>query len=98
MANELLVVAVFKVNAESVNAAKGLLAELAVPSRLEPGCIDYGFVQDKSDKSVILSVERWRDEAAFTNHLATDHFRSAFERLRPMLRAEPAIHRCERIV
>jgi quinol monooxygenase YgiN len=98
MNDQLHVVAVLRAQSERLEDVTALLRTLAAPTREEPGCIEYRFVQDTNNPSVILSMEQWRDQAAFEEHLASSHFQSAIEALQPLLQAEPAIHTCTTIV
>ncbi|WP_425400308.1 putative quinol monooxygenase [Aeoliella sp.] len=98
MDERLHVIAVLNVKAERLGEAVDLLRALAPPSREEPGCIAYYFVQDTSNSSVILSTETWRDQQAFQEHIASEHFVSTLEQLQPLLVTQPIIHTCNTLV
>jgi quinol monooxygenase YgiN len=50
-----------------------ILAELAGPSRAEPGCLQYEPHRDPDDPRVFFLYERWADEDALRTHEATPH-------------------------
>lgn len=63
-------------------AAPGRRAELidaclrvAEESRLDEGCLDYGFHAGISDPDVITSVEMWLSKAALDAHMQHRHTR-----------------------
>ena len=98
MDQQIYVVAVLKLKTERLEEAKKLLHSLALTTRDEPGCIEYRFVQDANDQSMILSTETWRSLNAFQQHMASSHFESAFEQLQPLLESKPNIHTCNAFV
>lgn len=52
-----------------------LLAELAPPSREEPGCRAFEIHRNPQDPTDFLLYEVYDDEAAYRAHHASDHFR-----------------------
>ena len=56
---------------ENVN---GMLRELAVASRLEPGCVSYVPHTLETDPNVVLIYEQYKDHAAVEFHRTTPHF------------------------
>lgn len=42
----------------------------------EPGCLDYAYAIDLSDKTLLRIIERWTDEAALSAHRETEHVAS----------------------
>jgi len=62
------------------------LAELAPPSRQEPGCRFYTAYQDPKEPLVFHLFEIYDDEAAYQAHGASEHFqRLAFGTAIPVL-------------
>ncbi|HVW47127.1 MAG TPA: putative quinol monooxygenase [Solirubrobacterales bacterium] len=57
---------------EAVAAA---LANLTGPSRAEPGNLDYVVHRDPADPRRFVIYERYADEAAYTAHAESEHFR-----------------------
>lgn len=98
MDEQVHIIALFKAQPDKVDALIAVLGEVAAPSRAEAGCVEYGFIQDETDPTVIIADETWRDAAAFESHLETPHFKAAFERLGGVLATEPVLHRCKRVV
>jgi len=63
-----------------------LLGELARATRAEPGCELYVPCRDPEDPRSILLFEQYRDESAFEEHAASEHFQQlAAGRLWPLL-------------
>jgi quinol monooxygenase YgiN len=54
--------------------AEELVRRLGEASRREPGVIHYIPHRDPEDPRVFLIYEQYRDEAAFEDHGATQHF------------------------
>lgn len=52
----------------------GILRELAVVSRLEPGCVNYVAHTVQGAPDTVLIYEQYRDEAAREAHRASPHF------------------------
>ena len=52
----------------------GILRELAVVSRLEPGCVNYVAHTVQGVPDTVLIYEQYRDEAAREAHRASPHF------------------------
>lgn len=92
------VTARFQAKPDRIEQLIDVLAELAIPSREEPGCLDYGFYQDSADKATILAIETWKNSAAIESHLTTQHFSEAFAKLGELLQGEPIINKCKRII
>lgn len=53
----------------------GILRELTLASRQEPGCVSYVPHVVESQPDTVLIYEQYRDEAAVEAHRASDHFR-----------------------
>jgi quinol monooxygenase YgiN len=70
---------------------KRTLAALIAPSRAEDGSIDYFMHQSLDEPSKFLLYMSWRDEAAFSRHVATPYVQEFDDRLAHELLAEPYI-------
>ncbi|MEM8905281.1 MAG: putative quinol monooxygenase [Actinomycetota bacterium] len=46
-------------------------------SRAEEGCLDYAFLPDPHDPTLVRIVELWEDEAALRHHFTLPHFAEA---------------------
>jgi|SRR5579862_535469 len=51
------------------------LQALLAPTREEPGCIAYELHRDPEDSGKFLFYEKFKDQAALSNHLDTPHFK-----------------------
>ena len=98
MSDPIYVTAIFHVREDCIDQAIVIFNELAVPTRAEPGCVDYGFYQDGDNATLILAIETWQNHDAFRAHLASPHFKSAFDSVSKLLSAEPVIHQCKKII
>ena len=58
---------------------------LAVPSREEEGCIEYGFYRDRADPTRMLAFEIWANQDALNFHFETEHFKAAIGKLEGLL-------------
>jgi quinol monooxygenase YgiN len=63
-------------------------------SRLEEGCIRYGFFAAVDDPNTLVAVEEWEDRAALDRHFAEPHLREFAAELGKLVseRPEVAIH------
>jgi quinol monooxygenase YgiN len=65
------------VQLESVDEVERLRAAAVEMMRAtkaaEPGCITYAYATDLHEPALLHVIERWRDEAALTEHFATPH-------------------------
>jgi quinol monooxygenase YgiN len=52
-----------------------IVAQLAIESRREPGCIIYNPHQVQDDPDTIVIYEQYRDPQALEAHRASDHFK-----------------------
>lgn len=77
---------------------EAVLAEVAVPSREEEGCIEYGFYRDRADATRILAFEIWANQDALNFHFETEHFKAAIGKLESLLAEEPVITQCVKII
>lgn len=59
-----------------VEAVKARALEMAVASRLEPGCLEYRVHQAAGDPREILLYERYESMEALDAHRASPHFKA----------------------
>lgn len=69
------VIADIKAKPNEVEFIKHQLCILVRPTLMEKGCINYGFYQDRNDKTFFHSVENWTDEISIKKHLASEHIK-----------------------
>lgn len=69
----LLIVGTVRLPAERVDDARPVMARMIAASRAEDGCEEYAYAEDVLDRGLIHVTERWRDQAAFDRHLASEH-------------------------
>lgn len=74
------------------------LQALATETRKEGGCIEYGFYRDSSDSNVVLSYERWVDQAAEDAHWETPHLKHAIATMEDLLATKPQIYKTKKII
>ncbi|KUP09494.1 monooxygenase [Bacillus coahuilensis p1.1.43] len=56
------------------------LKEVIEPSRTEAGCLQYDLHRSTDDPSVFVFYERWKDEDAVQDHVASEHYQAYRER------------------
>ncbi|KUP04049.1 monooxygenase [Bacillus coahuilensis m2-6] len=56
------------------------LKEVIEPSREEAGCLQYDLHQSSEDQRVFVFYERWKDEEAVQDHVASEHYQAYRER------------------
>ena len=79
--------------ADTVDALKPVLLELAAQSRTEKDCLGYHVLQNQADPCEFTLVEDWTNEAALDAHLQTAHVANAFAQGGPLLAAPPDARR-----
>lgn len=73
------------------------LAELAVPSRAEAGCILYDVCRSKSNPDEVLVLEEWESQEALDDHMVTPHFCSFGGKIKDAVAGEPELIMLERV-
>lgn len=71
--SEVVVVVLFRVTPGRVEDGLAALAEVAVPTHAEEGCLAYAAHRDPADPDRIVLIERWASRADLDTHLATPH-------------------------
>jgi quinol monooxygenase YgiN len=71
---EFVVIARYKSRVGQEDRVEAALGNMREPSRAEPGNLDYQVLRDPHEPGVFMLFERYVDEAAFSEHLATGHF------------------------
>ena len=56
-----------------VDRVRAAAIAMMAATRAEPGCLDYAFSHDLAEPTLLRLIERWRDEAALTEHFAAPH-------------------------
>jgi len=49
------------------------MTAMMAASRVEDGCLDYGYAEDVGEPGLVHVFERWRDQAALDAHFQTPH-------------------------
>ncbi len=64
---------------------EAMLENATASLRLEPGCTQFDVCFDPQDPSHCFLYEIYDNEAAFKDHLASDHFKTFDDRVAPMI-------------
>ena len=64
---------------------EGILMSQVVPTRAEPGCINYDYHVDAADPCVFVFYENWTSRAALDAHLMMPHLEPLFCQLERLL-------------
>ena len=81
------------VDPDSHEEAVSLVTELAERSRQEPGVIEYRAATDIEDGTTIRVLERYEDEDALEDHMASDHFGAFQSSVTGVLAGAPSLRR-----
>ncbi len=57
-----------------------ILFSLVLPTRQEPGCVDYHLHQSDENQNHFMFYENWRDQDAFEEHLKMPYLVDFWER------------------
>ncbi|MCU1514193.1 MAG: antibiotic biosynthesis monooxygenase [Microbacteriaceae bacterium] len=80
-----------------LDTALAMLAELATPTRGEPGCHLYVFGPGRQPDTIAM-MERYDDKDALKAHFASPHFLAIGSRLNELLDGQPASTRFTEVV
>jgi len=69
----LLIVGTVRLPASNLDAARPVMKRMADSSRLEKGCIEYGYAEDVFDPGLIHVKEMWADQETLDRHFASSH-------------------------
>lgn len=69
-------IATFTAKPEHLDQVRDVLRRTAAASRTEPGVLCYDLF-DQADSTNTVSIEHYKDDAAFDAHLASDHVKTA---------------------
>ncbi len=89
----LRVIARVKARPDYVAQVRDVLRALVDATRQEPGCLSYELLQNNSDPTEFVFVERWANAPAEQAHFVTPHLLSAIQQLVGLLASEPQISR-----
>jgi quinol monooxygenase YgiN len=68
-----IVIARFRPRPERRDDLVALLEEVQAASRLDEGCLHYGYYTEIADPLSFIAVEEWRDDEALAAHLSQPH-------------------------
>lgn len=87
-ADILSILAVLKAQPGKVEALKAALQALLLPTRQEPGNVEYHLFQLRDTPDCFYVRESWRGQAALEAHIALPHFQEFILQMDALL-AEP---------
>ena len=69
----ILVIARFRPRPDRLDEFLAVLKDVQAASRLDDGCLNYGYYSNVDDDLSFIAVEEWRDMQALEEHLRTPH-------------------------
>ncbi|EMI5803452.1 putative quinol monooxygenase [Klebsiella sp. 141153] len=81
-------IAVLKAKAGQTEALRDALQALLLPTREEPGNLDYALFQLRDAPDTFYMRESWRDQQALDEHIVQPHFQAFIGQMESLL-AEP---------
>jgi quinol monooxygenase YgiN len=69
----LLIVGTVRLPPDNMDAARPFMKRMADASRLEEGCVDYGYAEDIFEPGLIHVKEMWTSQSALDRHFASSH-------------------------
>lgn len=82
------IIAVLKARPGKTEVLRDALKALLLPTRQEPGNLDYALFQLRDEPETFYMRESWRDRAALEEHIALPHFQAFIGQMDSLL-AEP---------
>jgi len=89
--NSLTVVAQIKAKPGAESQVRRELLSLVVPSRKDPGCLNYDLHQALDNPALFLFHENWTDEAHLEQHLQKPDLKAVLARLEQLMAEPPQI-------
>jgi quinol monooxygenase YgiN len=93
MAATVHVVARFIAKPGKEEALKAVLTALVPPTRRELGCYQYDLLVSSAEPRELCFVERWGDDKALDEHLATTHVKTMLTKVEGLVEVPPDIRR-----
>jgi quinol monooxygenase YgiN len=90
-ASDLVVLATAKAKPGKEADLEHALREAAVPTRAQPGCVQFALLRSTAARSTILGFERWSSEADHDRHLQGAHVKRLMGRMADLLAEPPNI-------
>src|SRR5690348_14541271 len=87
------VLARFVAKAGKEDALKTALTAAIAPTRRELGCYQYDLLVSPTDPREYAFVERWDDDKALDQHLATPHVKQLLSQVETLVESPPEIRR-----
>ncbi|MCI1031662.1 putative quinol monooxygenase [Raoultella terrigena] len=87
-AEAISIIAVLKAQPGKTETLRQALRALLLPTRQEPGNVDYALFQLRDTPDTFYMRESWRDQAALEEHIALPHFQAFIAQMDDLL-AEP---------
>lgn len=87
-AEAISIIAVLKAQPGKAETLRQALRALLLPTRQEPGNVDYSLFQLRDTPDTFYMRESWRDQAALEEHIALPHFQAFIAQMDDLL-AEP---------
>ncbi|MCW5004341.1 antibiotic biosynthesis monooxygenase [Enterobacter roggenkampii] len=82
------IIAVLKARPGKIDALKKALQDLLLPTRREPGNIEYLLFQLRDTPDIFYVRESWRGQAGLDAHISLPHFQAFILQMNDLL-AEP---------
>ena len=87
----IVVIARVRVQPQERELLEELLTTMQQKSRVEDGCINYGFFQSIEDENEYVAVEEWESQAALDAHFQQPHLAEFSAGLAKTVAAAPTI-------
>jgi quinol monooxygenase YgiN len=87
----IFITAKFRVRAADVDAWPEISRSFTDATRAEPGCLWFEWSRSLDEPAEYVLVEAFKDDAAASAHVTSDHFRAAQKELPPHLVETPRI-------
>ena len=67
------------------------LREAAVPTRAQPGCVQFSLLRLRGSPATIIGFERWASQDQHQRHLKSAYLQKLLERMTGILAGSPSI-------
>lgn len=91
--SDLIVTARFVCDPTTLEKAREILNELAISTRQEMGCLEYGYFERIDAPGHFTSIERWANAEAEAAHWEEPHLKVALQGLGPIMVGEAEVEK-----
>lgn len=92
---EITIVAIMKAQAGKEQQLRNIMQGMIVPSRSEPGCVEYVLHESIENPGEFVFYETWADEEALQFHINSGHYKQYRMDIEPLIQSREVHRLCK---